>query len=92
MRVRTMAQAGPAGCCCRRYSLLWIALLQRSVTRLSERGKECGARPAEGRDGRAGGAEPSPVPGQRRPEQPGLPESCASPRFILHRMRAGQAG
>lgn len=40
-----MAHAGAAGCCCRRYSLLWIALLQRSVTRLSEMGKECVSHP-----------------------------------------------
>ncbi|KAJ7405993.1 DAB2 interacting protein [Willisornis vidua] len=33
-----MAHGGAAGCCCRRYSLLWIALLQRShlMPRLKE--------------------------------------------------------
>lgn len=92
MRVRTMAQAGPAGCCCRRYSLLWIALLQRSVTRLSERGKECGARPAEGRDGRAGGPEPSPRAGTAAPGAARAPGELRFTPVYLHGMRAGQAG
>lgn len=78
-----MAHAGAAGCCCRRYSLLWIALLQRSVTRLSETGKECGARPRAGIGGRAAPSLPSRcrAQGQRCPGQP--PHDSGSRRAAL---------
>lgn len=74
-----MAHAGAAGCCCRRYSLLWIALLQRSVTRLSETGKECGARAGTG--GRAAPGQET-RRGQRCPEQP--PHHSGSRRAALY--------
>lgn len=89
--LRTMAHAGAGGCCCRRYSLLWIALLQRSVTLGFPKGeRNVREHPRARTPGRAGGRAgcppPPPLPGPFRLRgspraEPSRGKNCSSEAF-----------